>query len=187
MSSNNEAAQQQPATDTLILVDEQDNEIGSCEKVDCHLGKGKLHRAFSVFLFNPEGKLLIQQRAAQKMLWGGYWANSCCSNPRLDETTDDAAVRRIQEELGVSASLQYLYKFVYHAEFGEIGSEYENCHVYAGHFDGNVNVDPDEVADVRFVTPDELTAEIEADDSKFSPWLKMEWAEIRARFLADLV
>jgi isopentenyl-diphosphate delta-isomerase len=187
VSSNNQAASRQPETDTLILVDAQDNEIGSCEKVDCHTGNGKLHRAFSVFLFNPEGKLLIQQRSAQKMLWGGYWANSCCSHPRLGESSDDAARRRIQEELGVDCELQYLYKFVYHAHFGDIGSEHEHCWVYAGHFDGKVNVDQEEIADWRFVTPDELTAELAAENSKFSPWLRLEWEEIRNRFLQDLI
>jgi isopentenyl-diphosphate delta-isomerase len=172
--------------DTLILVDEQDNETGSCEKVDCHLGQGKLHRAFSVFLFNPEGKVLIQQRNPNKMLWGGYWANSCCSHPRLGENTDDAAVRRIREELGVNCELQYLYKFVYHAEFGEVGSEYENCWVYAGHFDGQINIDTNEIADTRFVTPDELTVALETNGDIYSPWLKLEWARIRQDFLADL-
>jgi isopentenyl-diphosphate delta-isomerase len=187
VNSNPEATNANIASDTLILVDEHDNETGSCEKVDCHVGQGKLHRAFSVFLFNPEGKLLIQQRSAQKMLWGGYWANSCCSHPRLGEDTDAAARRRVNEELGTDCELQYLYRFVYHAEFGAIGSEHENCHVYAGHFDGTVNVDPDEISAWEFVTPDELTADIEANSDKYSPWLKLEWQEIRERFLADLI
>jgi isopentenyl-diphosphate delta-isomerase len=174
-------------TDTLILVDDQDNEIGSCEKVDCHLGQGKLHRAFSVFLFNPEGKILLQQRSENKMLWGGYWANSCCSHPRLGENTDDAAIRRIQEELGVNCELQYLYKFVYHAEFGEAGSEYEHCWVYAGQFNGQINVNEDEIAATRFVTPDELTAELDANGDNYSPWLKLEWARIQQDFLVDII
>jgi isopentenyl-diphosphate delta-isomerase len=174
-------------TDTLILVDEQDNEVGSCEKTDCHVGQGKLHRAFSVFLFNTEGKILLQQRSHNKMLWGGYWANSCCSHPRLGETTDAAALRRIYEELGVTCELQYLYKFVYHAEFGEVGSEHENCWVYAGHFDGQINIDASEIAATRFVTPDELTAELETNGDLYSPWLKLEWQRIRQDFLADLI
>jgi isopentenyl-diphosphate delta-isomerase len=174
-------------TDTLILVDEQDNETGSCEKVDCHLGQGKLHRAFSVFLFNPEGKVLLQKRSQNKMHWGGYWANSCCSHPRLGENTDDAATRRIQEELGVNCRLQYLYKFIYHAEFGEIGSEHENCWVYAGHFDGQIDINTNEIAATRFVTPDELTAELETNGDIYSPWLKLEWARIRQDFLADII
>jgi isopentenyl-diphosphate delta-isomerase len=174
-------------SDVLILVDEQDNEIGSCEKLDAHLGQGKLHRAFSVFLFNPAGELLIQQRSSQKMLWGGYWANSCCSHPRQGESTDDAALRRIEEELGIESELTYLYKFVYHAEFGDAGSEYENCYVYAGHFDGEVHADPEEIQEWRFVTPDNLTEEISANSDRFTPWFKLEWEEIRAEFLSKIL
>lgn len=175
------------ATDILILVDEHDNEIGSREKVSCHLGDGVLHRAFSVFLFNPAGELLIQQRSANKMLWGGYWANSCCSHPRLGEDTLGAAHRRLQEELGVSCELRYLYKFVYQARFGDIGSEYENCWVFAGHFDGNLNINEDEIADTRFISPADLTREIEADGERFTPWLKLEWDRITQDYLRDLI
>lgn len=174
------------STDRLILVDEQDNEIGSCEKLDCHVGQGKLHRAFSVFLFNPEGKVLLQQRSQNKMLWGGYWANSCCSHPRLGEATDAAARRRIKEELGVDCDLQYLYKFIYRAEFAEVGTEYENCWVYAGRFKGELNIDEQEVSATRLVTPDELTAEIDTNGKNYSPWLKLEWERIRQEFLAYL-
>ncbi len=186
MSSGNAAAEQQ-AADTLILVDEDDNEIGSMAKVDCHLGDGLLHRAFSVFLFNPDGQLLIQQRSANKMLWGGYWANSCCSHPRAGEDTLAAAHRRIQEELGVSCELRYLYKFVYQAQFGDVGSEYENCWVFAGHFDGSLNINADEISDWRFVSPAELTHEIDTNGDIYTPWLKLEWECIRADFLADLL
>ena len=173
--------------DTLILVDDEDNQIGSCEKVDCHVGDGKLHRAFSVFLFNPAGELLIQQRSSNKMLWPLYWANSCCSHPRVGETTDAAARRRMREELGVECELSYLYKFVYHASYGTSGSEHENCWVYAGHFDGSVDINHDEIADWRFITPDELTAEIAANGDIFAPWLKLEWQRIRQDFLATLL
>lgn len=173
--------------DQLILVDEQDVEIGSLGKVDCHLGDGVLHRAFSVFLFNPDGKLLIQQRNPAKMLWGGYWANSCCSHPRLGEDALAAAHRRISEELGVSCDLQYLYKFVYQARFGDVGSEYENCWVFAGHFDGKVDSNPDEIAEWRFIKPDELTQEIERNGDIYTPWLKLEWDVIRSKYLSDLI
>ena len=187
MNANPEDIMNRPETDTLILVDEQDNEIGACEKVDCHVGKGKLHRAFSVFLFNPEGELLIQQRSANKMLWGGYWANSCCSHPRLGENTDDAARRRINEELCVDTELTYLYKFIYHAQFGEVGAEHELCYVYAGRFDGNLQADPEEIQDWKFVSPDDLTAQIAADGDQFSPWFKMEWERIRGEFLPEIL
>ena len=173
-------------TDTLILVDEQDNEIGTLGKVDCHLGQGKLHRAFSVFLFDPDGRLLIQQRHANKMLWGGYWANSCCSHPRAGETTDAAAHRRIEEELGVTAELTYLYKFVYHAQFGDVGAEYENYYVYVGRFDGQTDINAEEISATRLVTPDELKRELEENGDKYSPWLKLEWQQIRADYLGNL-
>lgn len=180
-------ALRQAAPDTLILVDESDNEIGQLGKVDCHVGDGLLHRAFSVFLFNPQGELLIQQRAAGKMLWGGYWANSCCSHPRAGEDTLAAAHRRIREELGVACELRYLYKFVYHARFGEVGSEHENCWVFAGHFDGRVTPNAAEVADWRFISPGELTQEITANGDIYTPWLKLEWEQITQRYLADLL
>ncbi|MGI9292148.1 MAG: isopentenyl-diphosphate Delta-isomerase [Gammaproteobacteria bacterium] len=175
------------ATDTLILVDEHDNEVGSCEKDACHLGQGKLHRAFSVFLFDPQGRILIQQRSPDKMLWGKYWANSCCSHPRIGESTEEAAHRRIMEELGVECELSYLYKFVYHAEFEDVGSEYEHCWVFAGHFDGSMDINEAEVAATKFLTPDELTAELESNGDIYSPWLKLEWERIRKDFLQDLI
>jgi isopentenyl-diphosphate delta-isomerase len=187
LNANPKAVLNKLQSDVLILVDEQDNEIGSCAKVDAHLGEGKLHRAFSVFLFNPAGELLIQQRSSQKMLWGGYWANSCCSHPRLGESTNEAANRRIREELGVESELTYLYKFVYHAEFGEIGSEHENCYVYAGRFNGEVHADPEEIQEWRFVTPAELTEQITANSDHFTPWFKLEWAEIRSKYLQQLL
>jgi isopentenyl-diphosphate delta-isomerase len=172
--------------DSLILVDERDNTIGSCEKVDCHLGDGLLHRAFSVFLFNPAGQLLIQRRSQHKMLWPLYWANSCCSHPRTGEDTDDAAHRRIYEELGVKAELRYLYKFVYQAKYENVGSEYENCWVYFGEFDGKLSIDSNEIADYRFVTPAELSTELDANPAIYSPWLKLEWATICERFAHEL-
>jgi len=186
MSMTN-SADNPTAEDQLILVDEQDQEIGSLGKVDCHLGDGVLHRAFSVFLFNPAGELLIQQRNPAKMLWGGYWANSCCSHPRLGEDAHAAAHRRIDEELGVSCELRYLYKFIYQARFGEVGSEYEHCWVFAGHFDGNVKSNPDEISDWRFIKPAELTRAIEREGECYTPWLKLEWERLRADFLSEIV
>jgi isopentenyl-diphosphate delta-isomerase len=181
------AAAELNTPDTLILVDNNDNEVGAMEKVDCHLGDGILHRAFSVFLFNPDGELLIQQRSPQKMLWGGYWANSCCSHPRQGEDTRTAALRRIREELGVTCELRYLYKFVYQAKFGDVGSEHENCWVFTGHFDGELDINNDEISDWRFISPNELTHEIAANGEIYTPWLKLEWQRITADYLADLI
>ena len=119
----------------LILVDRADNEIGFISKADAHDGAGVLHRAFSLFLFNDAGELLLQQRAPGKRLWGGYWSNSCCSHPRWGEDIDAAAHRRLGEELGIRATLRPLFKFQYQAHFGERGSEHELCTVYVGSAD----------------------------------------------------
>jgi isopentenyl-diphosphate delta-isomerase len=169
--------------DMLILVDHDDREIGFRSKEECHQGQGILHRAFSVFLFNDAGEILLQQRSGHKPLWPLYWSNSCCSHPRQGETVEFASRRRVREELGLDTALEFLYKFEYHAPFGDVGSERELCHVFAGHTSGAAAVDPDEIAAVRYISPEGLTQEIEADQSRFTPWMKMEWARLRAEFL----
>lgn len=174
-------------TESLILVDDADREIGTCSKAECHEGDGLLHRAFSVFLFNSKGKLLIQQRSATKPLWPLYWANSCCSHPHEFETVEDAGRRRVHEELNLECDLSFLYKFKYQAKFGNAGAEHELCHVFAGYTSDDVVAHPDEVADWRFIDPDELTGEIATDGSRFTPWLKLEWKRIQAEFLNEIL
>src|SRR5690625_7361293 len=119
-------------SEELILVDENDRIVGTMSKADCHDGDGVLHRAFSVFLFDADGRLLIQQRVAEKRLWPLYWANSCCSHPRAGEETAEAVPRRLDEELGVSADVEYDYKYQYRARIGPQGSENELCWVFIG-------------------------------------------------------
>ncbi|HKL50588.1 MAG TPA: isopentenyl-diphosphate Delta-isomerase [Wenzhouxiangellaceae bacterium] len=160
----------------LILVDENDNEIGYRPKVDCHTGHGTLHRAFSIFLFDNRGRVLLQQRAAGKPLWPLYWSNSCCSHPRRGESMQQALHRRLYEELGVDAELEFVYKFIYQADFGDAGAENELCHVYIGaSAGGEVRVHPDEIADWRWVPMDDVTRELENDPARYTPWFKMEW------------
>ena len=172
--------------DTLILVDPQDREIGFRSKEECHRGAGTLHRAFSVFLFNDAGEVLLQQRSAQKPLWPLYWSNSCCSHPRRGETVEVAAQRRVREELGVPCELEFLYKFEYQAQFGTVGAEHELCWVFAGFADGTVTANDAEIAAFRYVSPQQLTREIDSDGARFTPWLKLEWARIRSDFLPDI-
>ncbi|MCC5793626.1 MAG: isopentenyl-diphosphate Delta-isomerase [Chromatiales bacterium] len=179
-------AEQLAASDPLILVDSQDREVGSLSKAECHEGSGVLHRAFSLFLFNPAGELLLQQRSAHKRLWGGYWANSCCSHPRLGEKVEEAAIRRVREELGVSCRPRFLYKFEYHAQFGDAGAEHELCWVYAADLDREPRPNPDEISSVRWVSPEQLTQEIAQDPGRFTPWLKLEWARISRDFLGGI-
>lgn len=169
--------------DLLILVDAADHEIGTLPKTECHLGAGTLHRAFSVFLFDADGKVVIQERAAGKMLWPGYWSNSCCSHPRPGEATEAAAQRRVREELQVECRLGFLYKFHYQAAFGTVGSEHELCHVYAGLASGTISTDPLEIAAIRWISPTDLSREIAADPERFSPWMKLEWQQITAHHL----
>ena len=174
-------------SESLILVDDQDREIGFRSKAECHEGDGLLHRAFSVFLFNDKGELLIQRRSEQKPLWPLYWANSCCSHPRESESVEAAGRRRVREELHLECEPWFLYKFQYHARFGDLGSEHELCHVFAGIVSGDVAAHPDEIADWRFVKPDQLTRDIASDPDRFTPWLKLEWERIRADFLDDIL
>lgn len=163
----------------LILVDVDDREIGHSSKAECHDGEGQLHRAFSVFLFNDHGEVLLQQRSADKRLWPLFWANSCCSHPRRGETMDAAAHRRTTEELSVSPKLQFMYKFTYQASYGEAGSEHELCSVYVGHVTNPVEVNHNEVAATLFMPPEVLDEELVTHASRYTPWLKLEWPRLR--------
>jgi isopentenyl-diphosphate delta-isomerase len=162
----------------LILVDSDDREIGFLAKADAHVGRGTLHRAFSVFVFSPAGELLVQQRAKSKPLWPGRWSNTCCSHPRLGEKMDDAVRRRLQEELGLSAELEFLFKFQYQAQYDLQGAEHELCWVYAGRSAERPRPNIHEIAAWRYVTPQALLAEIASAPETFTPWFKLEWERL---------
>jgi len=171
----------------LILVDELDREIGRKRKSECHTGTGVLHRAFSIFVFNGNDELLLQKRAPSKPLWPNYWSNTCCSHPRWGETMEQAVERRLEQELGFTCPLEFLYKFKYHAQYGALGAEHEYCWVYYGRYDGPIDVNVSEIADWRWVGVDALEAELKAEPERFTPWFKMEWAHIRRNFLDALL
>ena len=162
----------------LILVDSRDREIGFLAKADAHLGRGTLHRAFSLFVFNSAGELLLQQRAKGKRLWPGYWSNTCCSHPRRGETMQGAVRRRLREELGLKAEPKFLFKFEYQSQYDAQGAEHELCWVYAGRGDGWPRANVREVAAWRYITPRALQDEIDCAPATFTPWLKIEWAHI---------
>jgi isopentenyl-diphosphate Delta-isomerase len=170
----------------LILVDSDDRVRGYDSKRACHAGSGNLHRAFSVFVFNPEGALLLQQRSMTKRLWPGYWANSCCSHPRRGESLAVATQRRLAQELGMSCELRYLFKFEYQADYLGLGAEHELCSVYVGQTAAPVFANDTEVAAWRFISPTALDAEIQAHPERFTPWLKLEWQRLRQDFDAAL-
>jgi isopentenyl-diphosphate delta-isomerase len=166
--------------DQLILVDGRDNHIGSLDKAACHDGEGVLHRAFSLFVFDAAGRLLLQQRADGKRLWPGFWSNSCCSHPRVGEGMTEAIHRRLKQELGLRCALRELFKFEYHARYGTIGSEHELCSVFAGRAAGDPQPNRTEVSAWRWIEPDELDVELERAPEDFTPWFRLEWARIRA-------
>ncbi len=166
----------------LILVDAEDREIGSMTKARCHEGDGTLHRAFSLFVFNRAGELLVQQRSANKKLWPLHWSNSCCSHPRHGETTDEAIYRRLAEELGVRSELHFLYKFQYQARYQNVGSENEVCSVYLGVSDDEVRPNSHEIAAWRWIAAKDLEQEMRSDAESFTPWFTMEWERVRPRY-----
>ena len=157
--------------ESVILVDEHDNMLGTMEKMAVHR-LGKLHRAFSVFIFNGAGELLLQQRAFEKYHSAGKWSNACCSHPRPGESNIDAACRRLKEEIGLECELTPGFSFVYRAEFGEL-TEYEFDHVFFGTTEQIPVPDPLEVAAWQYVSPEELKKKLEQEPEKFTEWLKI--------------
>ncbi len=166
----------------LILVNAQDEPLGTLAKSACHDGQGVLHRAFSLFVFNDAGETLLQRRHASKRLWPGYWANSCCSHPRAGEALPDAVRRRAWDELGIDVQPEFLFKFQYQASFADLGTEFELCSVYLGRASGEPHVNTTEVADWRWTAPGELDRRLAASPQTFTPWLHLEWRRLREEF-----
>lgn len=153
----------------VVLVDEQDNAIGTMEKQQAHV-EGVLHRAFSIFIFNSDKKLLLQKRASSKYHCGGMWTNTCCSHPRETENTIDAAHRRLQEEMGMQCELKPIFSFVYKAEFENGLTEHEFDHVFFGESDQTPTLNLEEVEDFRYIGMEELQIEINENPAHFTPW-----------------
>lgn len=159
--------------ESLILVDSNDNQIGKEEKVKCHLPEGKLHRAFTILLFDKERKLLLTKRSPKKMLWPGDWDGTVASHPRQSETYISSAERRLPEELGLTCKLEYLFKFEYHVPYKDIGSENEVCGTLIGTVDDpkKIKLIEDEISAAKWVTLDQLLTEIEKFPHTFCPWM----------------
>ena len=183
---NAELTLEEKNKDLLILVDESDKALGFKSKSECHEGNGTLHRAFSVFIFNPLGQLLIQKRSSNKELWDLHWSNSCCSHPQKTEQMELAVKRRLKEELGIECPVHYLYKFTYHAKYKDLGSEHELCHVYVGLFDGEIKANPEEIDDWKFIKPDDLQERIRNSKKDYTPWMKIEWEMLTASYKREI-
>jgi len=156
----------------VILVNENDISLGTMEKMEAHR-KALLHRAFSVFIFNSKGEMLLQQRAPEKYHSAGLWTNACCSHPRPGEDTCDAAKRRLYEELGFKAPLEKIFAFTYRSEFENGLTEFEFDHVYTGTYDGIIHPNPAEVSDYGFRSIDGIRACLELEPQNFTSWFHL--------------
>ncbi|MGF1564046.1 MAG: isopentenyl-diphosphate Delta-isomerase [Flavobacteriales bacterium] len=159
-------------TDYVILVDGNDQQTGVCEKLEAHQ-KGLLHRAFSVFVFNKAGELLIHRRAESKYHSPGLWTNTCCSHPRPEESTLNAAKRRLNEEMGMATALEEVFAFEYRADFDNGLTEHEYDHVLFGWSDDLPTINRDEVAEYRYMPVGEIAEWMNREPEAFTVWFRI--------------
>ena len=166
----------------VVLVDQNDIQIGKEDKVKCHLPNGKLLRAFTALIFNGDGKLLLTKRGNGKMLWPNDWDGTVASHPRESETYVTSAERRMPEEIGIACKMNYVNKFEYHVPYKDIGSENEICGTLIGTIDsfGESSLIKDEISEIKWINPDELKNELEQNKDAYCPWMV-----IALYFLAD--
>ena len=160
----------------VILVDEKDNQLGLMPKMEAH-EKAVLHRALSVFIFNSKGELMLQQRAAHKYHSPLLWTNTCCSHQRDGETNIEAGERRLVEEMGFKTNLKEIFSFVYKAPFDNGLTEHELDHVMVGYFDGLPEINPEEVASFKWMSLEEVNADIKLHPNLYTAWFKIIFKE----------
>lgn len=156
----------------VILVDEFDNQIGIQEKMKAHEA-GNLHRAISVLIYNEKGEMLLQKRADSKYHSPALWSNAACTHPQENEKPIDAAMARLHEELGFTIDLDFMFSFIYKAEFSNNLIEYEFDHVFKGVYEGDMNLNPEEVSEVKYVTLDWLKQDISNNPKSYTEWFKI--------------
>ena len=161
----------------VILVNENDEQIGVMPKMEAHQ-KGILHRAFSVFIFDSKGRMLLQQRSAGKYHGAHLWTNACCSHPYQNEKLEDAAIRRLQEELGFTTELKEIFSFTYHVHVENNLIEHEFDHVFAGKYENAIHPNPVEVSNYSFQSMDQIKEDIQSNPEKFTSWFKIAFPEI---------
>ena len=161
----------------VILVDLDDCEIGVMEKMEAHK-QAVLHRAFSVFLFNPQGKMLLQQRALTKYHSAGLWTNTCCSHPRPGEKLDDAVTRRLMEEMGITAKVSKAFDFIYQAALPDHLNEHEFDHDFIGNYDDEVRPNHLEVANFVYQSIEEVAANLQSHPEKYTVWFKIAFPKV---------
>ncbi|MFM9840370.1 MAG: isopentenyl-diphosphate Delta-isomerase [Cyclobacteriaceae bacterium] len=158
--------------DQVILVDQEDNEIGTMEKMEAHQ-KGLLHRAFSILIFNSKGEMLIQKRAKTKYHSGGLWTNTCCSHPLPQEKMEVSVRRRLKYEMGIDVLPEFIYKFTYRTDLNQDLIEHEVDYVFKAVFDGIPSINLEEVEDWKFIGLDELQKEIDLHPHHYTYWFKL--------------
>ncbi len=163
--------------DYVILVNKNDQPLGTMEKMEAH-EKGVLHRAFSVFIFNTDGELLLQKRSDEKYHSPGLWTNTVCSHPRTNEKTHDAAHRRIVEEMGFDCEFEEAFSFVYKSDVGEGLTEHEFDHVFIGHSDAIPKPNPDEVGDFKYIKLSELKNDLREHPEHYTVWFRIAIKEV---------
>lgn len=167
----------------VVLVDEQDNQVGLMPKMEAH-EKALLHRAFSVFIFNDNGELMLQQRAADKYHSPLLWTNTCCSHQRNGEDSLDAGKRRLQEEMGFSCDLEEVFWFVYKAPFDNGLTEHELDHVMIGRFNGEPKINREEVESYKWMTLEAVKKDMEEKPEIYTAWFKIIFQEYYERLVA---
>ena len=166
----------------VILVNEKDDQLGLMGKMEAHQ-KAVLHRAFSVFVFNRKGELLLQQRALDKYHSPGLWTNTCCSHQRDGESNIEAGKRRLEEEMGFSCDLEELFWFVYKASFDNGLTEHELDHVMIGHYDQDPEINKEEVASHKWMLLEDVKKDIDMRPELYTEWFKIIFKEYDQRLL----
>ena len=161
----------------VILVDENDRQIGLMEKQAAHVNP-HLHRAFSIFIFNSKGELLMQQRALSKYHSPGLWTNTCCSHPRDGETLTEATSRRLMEEMGMTCEMHEVYTFIYKAPVGQGLTEHEFDHVWIGRSDETPQINREEVESWKYVSLSDLKVNIQLHPDLYTEWFKITFEEM---------
>jgi isopentenyl-diphosphate delta-isomerase len=163
----------------VILVDEKDRQVGVMEKMEVHQ-KALLHRAFSIFIFNDKGEMLLQKRAADKYHSGGLWTNACCSHPQPGQTTAEAAATRLKEEMGFAATLQKVFDFIYTASFDNGLTEYEFDHVFTGTYNGEIIPDKEEVSEYCYKPVSEIRELLQLQPQLYTEWFRIAFPKLEA-------
>ena len=159
------------------MVNDSDDPVGIMEKMEAHR-EPILHRAFSVFIFNNRGEMLLQKRSAHKYHSGGLWTNACCSHPRPKESTESAAARRLKEEMGFTTGLEKAFEFIYQASFGNGLHEYEFDHVFAGTYNSTIKPNPEEVSEYCYMSVEAIEKSLYANPGKYTAWFAIAFPRV---------